>query len=61
MAKSSKSSDDNLDEKILGMDVQETRVEAPKQLDVPSFSKPDINKVIEERRKAVEQGKIINK
>lgn len=35
--------------------------EAPKNIVVPPVGRPDVNKIIEDRRKAIASGKIINK
>lgn len=60
MAKSNKTEEATSDD-VLGIEIQETILEAPKQLSVPNLVKPDINKVIEDRRKAIQEGKIIKK
>jgi hypothetical protein len=36
-------------------------VVAPVNVGVPKLGKPDVNKIIEDRRKAVQDGKVINK
>lgn len=60
MAKSNKTEEATSDD-VLGIEIQETILEAPKQLSVPNLVKLDINKVIEDRRKAIQEGKIIKK
>lgn len=60
MGKSNKPAE-AVSQEVSDMEVNNPVFEAPKQVIVPSIVKPDINKVIEERRKVIEQGKIVNK